>query len=185
MGDVSQLFMANQDASVETIKNLAKQPLKKITEQIDAGFVAQSECLEKTSTQNELFVATKQNNPAQAQREQIIHVLNETVVKFKDAERHIKEGLKFYSDLMADYILPLKDEVDNFCASREMERDLLLADLGQNVQKLGINTQAVVSASNSNVQQVQSSQEEQKQQQQPQQPYQPPSQGYNPFYSQQ
>merc|ERR1719295_1128755 len=100
----------------------------------------QAECLEKISTQNELFVGSKQNDPKQAEREQMIHVLNESCVKFKDAERHLKEGLKFYSDLMADYILPLKDEIDNFCAARESERDFMMADLQTNVQKLGIDT---------------------------------------------
>merc|ERR1712087_495495 len=160
-------------ASVETIKNLAKKDINEITKKIDAGIKRQSECLEKISTQNELFVATKQNNPAQSQREQMIHVLNETVVKFKDAERHLKEGLKFYSDLMADYVLPLKDEIDNFCASRQMERDLLLADLGENVQKLGINTSAVSSSSNQGGQ----NQEEQKQQPPSRRPQQQPQQG--------
>jgi len=192
--DVSQLFMSNQDASVETIKNLAKQSLTELTKKIDAGIKQQTECLEKISTQNELFVAAKQNNSAQSQREQMIHVLNETVVKFKDAERHLKEGLKFYSDLMADYVLPLKDEIDNFCASRQMERDLLLADLGENVQKLGINTSTVSSSANGQIQEEQKQQNPPPQQQQhapqqhqaPQQGnYHPPAQGYNPFYSQQ
>merc|ERR1719356_1202856 len=113
-------------------------PLKSIQAKIEEGITKQQECLDKISTQNEVFVGSKQNDPKQTQREEMIHVLNESCVKFKDAERHLKEGLKFYSDLMADYILPLKDEIDNYCVARESERDLLLADLGQNVQKLGI-----------------------------------------------
>merc|ERR1719295_2530503 len=100
----------------------------------------QAECLERISTQNELFCGSKDNDPKQAEREQMIHALNESVGKFKEAERHLKEGLKFYSDLMADYILPLKDEIDNFCAARESERDFMMADLQTNVQKLGIDT---------------------------------------------
>eukprot|EP00486_Rosalina_sp_Unknown_P010445 CAMPEP_0201592336 /NCGR_PEP_ID=MMETSP0190_2-20130828/190258_1 /ASSEMBLY_ACC=CAM_ASM_000263 /TAXON_ID=37353 /ORGANISM="Rosalina sp." /LENGTH=766 /DNA_ID=CAMNT_0048051059 /DNA_START=781 /DNA_END=3081 /DNA_ORIENTATION=- len=205
--DLAQLFMQNQTASVDTIKNLAKTSLNELTKQVDAGIKEQQEILEKISTQNELFVASKQNDPKQTQREQMIHVLNETCVKFKDNERHLKEGLKFYSDLMADYILPLKDEIDNYCAARESERDLLLADLGQNIAKLGIDTNATSasSAASSAPQQPQKMEVEQKQQppatnpaaqQQPAsnpaaaqptapQYAQPPAQGYNPYYSQQ
>ena len=206
--DLAQLFMQNQSASVDTIKNLAKASLNELTKQIDDGIKSQQETLEKISTQNELFVASKQNDPKQTQREQMIHVLNETCVKFKDNERHLKEGLKFYSDLMADYILPLKDEIDNYCAARESERDLLLADLGQNIAKLGIDTSATSASSASSSSapsqpQPQKMEVEQKEQppatnpeaQQPpatnpaatapQQPQYAPAQGYNPYYSQQ
>ena len=136
--DLAQLFMANQEASNDTVANMAKMPLVEIEKKIEEGIKAQIECLEKISTQNELFVGSKENDPKQTQREEMIHVLNESYNKFKDAERHLKEGLKFYSDLMADYILPLKDEIDNFCAARESERDFMLADLQTNIQKLGI-----------------------------------------------
>merc|ERR1712013_583208 len=172
---------------------------------IEEGMGAQSECLEKIGTQNEVFVASKESDAAQTEREQMLHVLNETCVKYKDNERHLKEGLKFYQDLMADYVLPLKDEIDNFCAARESERDLLLADLGQNVQKLGIDTTAAAQAQseqkvNEPVQQPQPQSPLQPQQAQQQPPaqaqgfnpnYQPPpsaqapANGYNPYYSQQ
>eukprot|EP01083_Nonionella_stella_P024477 67551_1 len=182
--DLAQLFMQNKKKSVDEVKNLAKQSLTELTKQIEEGIAAQQECLEKISTQNELFVAAKENNPAQTQREQMIHVLNETCVKFKDAERHLTEGLKFYSDLMADYVFPLKEEIDNYCVAREAERDLLLADLGQNVQKLGINTMKTVPVNNQE-QKQEPSQAQLRDQQAPQQPQQPPAQGYNPYYSQQ
>merc|ERR1711902_485778 len=132
-------------------------------------------------------------------REEMIHVLNESCVKYKDAERHLKEGLKFYQDLMADYILPLKDEIDNFCAARESERDLLLADLGQNVQKLGIDTtgksngQAPAQAQAPSEQKAeepipqwaQAMPPPQQQQQQPPAQAQSPPTGYSPNYQQQ
>eukprot|EP00484_Ammonia_sp_Unknown_P001069 CAMPEP_0197022860 /NCGR_PEP_ID=MMETSP1384-20130603/3661_1 /TAXON_ID=29189 /ORGANISM="Ammonia sp." /LENGTH=893 /DNA_ID=CAMNT_0042450971 /DNA_START=21 /DNA_END=2702 /DNA_ORIENTATION=+ len=197
--DLSQLFMQNPSATVDTIKNLAKQSLTELTKQIDDGVIQQAEVLEKISTQNELFVASKQSDPKQTQREQIIHVLNETCVKFKDCERHLKEGLKFYSDLMADYILPLKEEIDNYCAARESERDLLLADLGQNVAKLAIDLSASSPPSIQSQPQPQpqpaavqpqaQQPAEQKQQAPPlqaqPQAQHPPASGYNPYYSQQ
>jgi len=207
--DLAQLCMSNAEASAETVKNLARMGLKEVETGIEEGVAAQEACLEKISTQNELFVASKESDAAQTQREQMLHVLNETCVKFKDNERHLKEGLKFYQDLMADYVLPLKDEIDNFCVARESERDLLLADLGQNVQKLGIDTtgksggQAQGQAEQKANEPVQQPQQAMAQQQpppqqqaqgyspqaqgyqQPAQPQHPPASGYNPYYSQQ
>eukprot|EP01083_Nonionella_stella_P216726 778715_1 len=187
--DVSQLFMQNQSATVETIKSMAQKSLTELTKQIEDGTKQQTECLEKISNQNELFVGSKQNDPKQTQREQMIHILNETCVKFKDNERHLKEGLKFYQDLMADYLLPSKDEIDNYCAAREAERDLLLADLGQNIQKLGIDTTGKSSSSQApSKPQIEEQKQEPKTDKKPppqQQAYNPPAPGYNPFYSQQ
>jgi len=164
--DLAKLFMTNQEESNDTVANLAKMPLKEIEKKIEDGIKQQAECLEKIATQNELFVGSKENNPKQAEREQMIHVLNESCVKFKDAERHLKEGLKFYSDLMADYILPLKDEIDNFVAARESERDFMLADLQTNVQKLGIDTTGNGGGGGGGAQ-VPVQQQQQQQQQQP------------------
>ena len=66
--------------------------------------------LEKVAAQNEVFVWSKQSDAAQTRRGQIrhVHVLNETLVAVKDNERHMKEKLKFFHE-----VLPLKDKDKN------------------------------------------------------------------------
>jgi len=51
---------------------------------------------------------------------------------------HLKDGLKFYTDLMTDYIIPLKSVVDDFVLARENERDLNFPELKTKVTKAGI-----------------------------------------------
>ncbi|ETO33705.1 hypothetical protein RFI_03398 [Reticulomyxa filosa] len=105
---------------------------------------------------NEEFVKSKGSDPSQINRENFIHGLNQSCEKYNKIKSALKDGLKFYSDLMQDYITVLQTTVNDYVLARESERDINLAELNTNVAKLGIDAYGNLASSNSSSSELQS-----------------------------
>jgi len=132
--DLSPVLMSEK-VDINKIKELVGKPLNEIEEKLKETFVIQETLLSEITTVNQKFLQLKSSDRTTLQRDQAIHSLNQTCEKFKDIHRRLSEGLKFYDELISEFIAPLKQEVNNFVVARETERDILLADLGTNIGK--------------------------------------------------
>jgi len=121
------------------LKTATTGPLQEIEEKLNKTYTTQNELFDRIIEANEEFVKEKGSNQAQTRKENFIHNLNQATERFNRCKMHLKDGLKFYTDLMTDYITPLQSSVNDYVLARENERDLSLADLKTNVAKLGIN----------------------------------------------
>jgi len=131
------------------LKAATTEALKEIEDKIKETYKNQETLVDSILTANEDFVKSKGSDASQIQRENLIHTLNQSCEKFNKCKTHLKDGLKFYTDLMADYVTRLQTTVDDFVMARESERDMNLADLNTNVAKLGIDAYGNMSSSSS------------------------------------
>ncbi|ETO14165.1 hypothetical protein RFI_23204 [Reticulomyxa filosa] len=82
--------------------------LNEIENKIKDLNTAQEKLLNDITKINQEFVKLKGSNPTQMQRETFIHSLNQACEKFNKCQQHLKDGLRFYCDLITDYITPLQ-----------------------------------------------------------------------------
>jgi len=95
----------------------------------------QKTLLEQINAANEEFVKTRSTDAVSKQREAVLQTINVAVDQYNKLTANLNEGLKFYGDLMRDYVAPLKQTVSDFVFAREQERKLLLEQLQADAAK--------------------------------------------------
>ena len=63
-------------------------------------------------------------------RTQFVHGLNNTCSKYTDLMKSVEEGGRFYTDLETKFLLPLSQNVDDYCMARQQEAQINLEGLG-------------------------------------------------------
>jgi len=100
--------------------------LQEIVDKIQITYTKQVTLLENIAQANQEFMKWKDSTSAQMRRENFIHRLNQACEKFNKCKMHLKDGLKFYSDLMNDYMFPLQLEVNTIVVALEAESNTKL-----------------------------------------------------------
>ncbi|ETO06747.1 hypothetical protein RFI_30645, partial [Reticulomyxa filosa] len=96
----------SQDATNLTVATT--DAFKDIARKIYDTGTTQVKLLDAITDTNDQFVNAKGSHPVQVSRQHFFHRLNQACEKFNKTKAILKDGLKFYSDLMTDYITILQ-----------------------------------------------------------------------------
>ncbi|KAJ3520410.1 hypothetical protein NMY22_g12771 [Coprinellus aureogranulatus] len=94
------------------------------------------EALEKIKSDNEAFVKSRKDDPRVKEREQALQQLDAAYFKYREIERNLDEGNKFYNDL-ADILIQFKE----VCKAWSYQRNQELHALTKKMQTLSINVE--------------------------------------------
>lgn len=128
--DLANDVMSGQWPKEEIIAR-AKAPLLLIDESIQQNVSQQDDLLQQIQTQ---FSDFEQGNGGHSEsmdpRTQFVHELNNTCSKYTDLMKSVEEGGRFYTDLETKFLLPLSQNVDDYCMARQQEAQINLEGLG-------------------------------------------------------
>lgn len=130
--EIVPILLAAQKQATKTSDQIANDELAKLTAQfatvkaIDAD--QQALLVQITSANNE-FVKSKSQNASAAARETVLQQINLAADTYNRLQNNLNEGLKFYTDLLRDFLEPLKQSVTDFMTARNMEAQIILQQL--------------------------------------------------------
>jgi len=125
--DISSSLMGFQGDSEE----IFAQELKKyeaFQTRLQQSYATQVSLLERIQKENSQFVASKQSNNMNAQREQVLQQLNTAFKVYTELKSNLTEGIQFYTQFQ-DILKAFKRKCEDFVFARATEKQELIKDI--------------------------------------------------------
>eukprot|EP00823_Brevimastigomonas_motovehiculus_P009598 TRINITY_DN927_c7_g1_i1.p1 TRINITY_DN927_c7_g1~~TRINITY_DN927_c7_g1_i1.p1 ORF type:complete len:941 (-),score=321.72 TRINITY_DN927_c7_g1_i1:136-2931(-) len=123
------VIVTNKNKNVESIIVEEVKKYVDIKETMDSFSFEQKELLTQISTENDKFLRKRQNNDILSKRERVLHRINVSVEAFNKLSSNLQEGFKFYTDLLRDFLEPLRLNVSDFVTARDLESRMIMSQL--------------------------------------------------------
>lgn len=137
---VSSLIAAEEKVPVEQVFAEERKKFEPLQREVSESLDRQKVLLDEITAANEQFTATRSKNSVASERENVLQSINVAVDKYSKLLANLTEGLKFYGDIIKDYLTPLKQTIDDFVVAREHEKRLLLEQITADLAKFNLHS---------------------------------------------
>lgn len=138
----SSIMAKKSEVGVDEVLRDEKNAFESNRQQIDENLAKQSGLFDTLVEANQAFIASRTKSTQLDERQRCLQRINDAVATFEKLEKNLTEGLSFYTDLLKDYLTPLKENVLGYATARDHEARLLLDDLSKHfAQATTLNSQ--------------------------------------------